>query len=161
MLDRAALDAATRSTEISISSETPVERRWATEVLGHDRAEVDLSFMGSGCAPLLYQHDPDRLIGVVERAWIDSDRKGRAVVRFGNSDIAERTLQDVADGILTNVSVGCRIDSMVLIAEDDRVFPASSDLLKSAAGSVNGSRASLIIRKLVVPDCGKISASDS
>jgi len=119
MLDRAALDATTRSIEISFSSETPVERWWGTEVLGHDRAEVDLGFMGSGRAPLLYQHDPNRLIGVVERAWIGSDRKGRAVVRFGKSDIAERALQDVADGILTNVSVGYRIDSMKLIAEDD------------------------------------------
>src|ERR1043165_1543301 len=66
MVDRAALDADARTMEISFSSEAPVERWWGTEVLGHGRGEVDLGFMGSGRAPLLYQHDPDRLIGVVE-----------------------------------------------------------------------------------------------
>ena len=64
--------------EFSFSSETPVTRYFGDEVLDHDRAAVDLSRLNGGAAPLLLNHDPDRVLGIVERAWIDEKRRGMA-----------------------------------------------------------------------------------
>nr|BDD44612.1 hypothetical protein 7 [bacterium] len=58
--------------EFSFSSETPVTRCYfGDEVLDHDREAVDLTRLKGGAAPLLLNHDPDRVLGIVERAWIN------------------------------------------------------------------------------------------
>ena len=48
-------------------------------------------------------------VGVVERVWIDSDRKGRVLVRFGKGARATEIFDDVKDGIRCHVSVGYSI----------------------------------------------------
>ncbi|MGC1481601.1 MAG: phage major capsid protein, partial [Chthoniobacterales bacterium] len=55
----------------------------------------------------------------METARIDADGKGRAVVRFGKSSLAEEKWQDVQDGILTKVSVGYRIQEVKMTEERD------------------------------------------
>ncbi len=100
-----------RTVEFSFSSETPVKRWFGNEVLSHDSKAVDLGRMNDG-APVLFNHDPDRVIGVVERAWIDGEkRRARAFVRFSRNAFAEEVLADVRDGILRNISVGYSIDT--------------------------------------------------
>lgn len=100
-----------RTVEFSFSSETPVKRWFGNEVLSHDSAAVDLGRMNDG-APVLFNHDPDRVIGVVERAWIDGEkRRARALVRFSRNAFAEEVLADVRDGVLRNISVGYSIDT--------------------------------------------------
>lgn len=111
-LDRAAVNAEKRTVELSFSSEAPVERYFGVEILDHDRASVDLSRIKAGGA-LLVDHDTRDQIGVVEDANIGDDKKGRAVVRFGNSARANEIFQDVKDGIRRLVSVGYRINKMV------------------------------------------------
>jgi HK97 family phage major capsid protein len=59
-----------------------------------------------GGAALLVNHDWDDQIGVVESARIDSDKRGRAVVKFGRGVRADEIFQDVVDGIRRHVSVG-------------------------------------------------------
>ncbi|RYE54159.1 MAG: hypothetical protein EOP18_07940, partial [Rhizobiaceae bacterium] len=73
----------------------------------------------NGGASLLFNHKPSDVIGVVESARIDSDRKGRAVVRFGKSARAEEVWQDVKDGILRNVSVGYIVRSVEMTEKRD------------------------------------------
>ncbi len=100
-----------RTVEFSFSSETPVKRWFGNEVLSHDLKAVDLGRMNDG-APVLFNHDPDRVIGVVERAWIDGEkRRARALVRFSRNSFAEEVLADVRDGVLRNISVGYSIDT--------------------------------------------------
>lgn len=100
-----------RTVEFSFSSETPVRRWFGNEVLSHDSKAVDLGRMNDG-APVLFNHDPDRVIGVVERAWIDGEkRRARALVRFSRNAFAEEVLADVRDGVLRNISVGYSIDT--------------------------------------------------
>lgn len=103
-----------RTVELSFSSDIELER-WpgVVEVLAHEAGAVDLSRLNSG-GPLLFNHDLDEQLGVVESATIGADRKGRAVVRFGRSQLAEEKWQDVKDGILRNVSVGYRIREVKL-----------------------------------------------
>lgn len=95
--------------ELALSSEAPVERWFGIEILSHDREAVDLSRLAAGRHPLLLNHDTTKQIGVIERAWLDEDRKVRAEARFGRSALAQEIAQDVADEIRTLVSVGYMI----------------------------------------------------
>ncbi len=101
-----------RTIEFPFSSEYPVARYFGNEVLSHDRGAADLSRLQDS-APLLFNHDPDKVIGVVERAWIDGNQKrGYVSVRFSRNAFAQEVLADVKDGVLRNVSFGYQIDNM-------------------------------------------------
>ena len=101
-----------RSFEFPFSSEYPVARYFGNEVLSHNDEAATLSRLNDG-APLLFNHDPDRIVGVVERAWVDGKKKrGYAKVRFSRNKFAQEVLDDVRDGILRGVSFGYSIDDM-------------------------------------------------
>lgn len=117
----AELDEETREVEVSFSSETPYERWWGIEVLGHGAGEVDMSWIASGRAPVLADHDPSVQIGVVRSALIGRDRRGRSTWRFGKSARAEQELQDVKDGVRLNVSVGYEIRELELVKQEGDV----------------------------------------
>lgn len=111
---------------LSFSSETPYTRSswfdepWV-EILGHKSSEVDLSRLNSG-APVLANHDrgaaaatsPMAAIGVVDKAWIE-DGVGRAEIRLSRRPEIAGLLQDIADGIVRNVSVGYQINERTLL----------------------------------------------
>lgn len=102
-----------RRVSISISSEKPVERSFGIEILDHTDRSVDLSFLNSGNAPLLLDHDPERQIGVVESVNLDSSaRRLRATVRFSKGQLGSEIYDDVRDGIRNNVSIGYKIGRM-------------------------------------------------
>lgn len=105
-LKREFIDEESRTVEIAFSSDVPYRRWFGDEILSHDADAVDMEFLNSGTAPLLADHNPVDQIGVIEKAWIDEDRKGRALVRFGKSARASEFFQDVVDGIRSNISVG-------------------------------------------------------
>ena len=98
--------------EFPFSSEYPVARYFGNEILSHEMDAADLSRLNDG-APLLFNHNPDRVIGVVERAYINGKKKrGYARVRFSRNAFAQEVLSDVKDGVLRNVSFGYSIDKM-------------------------------------------------
>lgn len=111
---------------LSFSSETPYTRSswfdepWV-EILGHKDAEVDLSRLNAG-APVLANHErfagasgsPLASIGVVEKAWIE-DGIGRAEIRLSRRPEIAGLVQDIADGIVRNVSVGYQINERTLV----------------------------------------------
>ena len=111
-LDARAVDEKTRTVNIAVSSELPVDRSFGKEVLVHETSAIDMEFLASGRAPLLLDHDMEKQIGVIESVELSGDRKLRAKVRFGRSALAEEVFQDVVDGIRSNVSVGYRINKM-------------------------------------------------
>ena len=100
-------DAESDEFTLSFSSEMPVDRPHGIEILSHDADAVDLSRLNDG-APLLMNHNADKLLGAVMSAEI-SGGKGRAVCRWGTSDLAQQARADVAHGVLRNVSVGYEI----------------------------------------------------
>jgi HK97 family phage major capsid protein len=102
--------ASTDTISFSFSSETPVARSWGEEVLSHAHGAVDLTRLQDG-APLLWNHDPGALLGVIERAQIVGG-KGRAVARWGSSPEAQQRRADVEAGILRNISVGYQIHQL-------------------------------------------------
>ncbi len=108
-----------RTVELSFSSEEPYERYWGIEVLDHSITSVNMDRLNNA-APLLFNHDRDVVIGVVEYAKIEN-RRGVALVRFGNSEKAKEVFSDVVDGIMKNVSVGYQINEMELTSKSDGV----------------------------------------
>ena len=94
--------------KFSFSSEKPVSRYAFDEVLDHSEDSVDMTRLNAG-APLLFNHNPDKPIGVVQRAWLDN-RKGYARIKWGTSQLAEEIRRDVENGILKSISVGYRIE---------------------------------------------------
>ena len=107
------IDEETRRVRIGVSSESGVERSFGLEVLSHKAEDVDMSFMASGSAPLLNNHNMDEQIGVVEEYKLDEAAKRTvAVVRFGKSALAREVFEDVKDGIKRNISVGYKINKL-------------------------------------------------
>jgi HK97 family phage major capsid protein len=116
-LDRAQIDEEKRTVELAFASDIPYQRWWGTEILDCTAGAVNLQRLNAR-HPLLLNHDTNDQIGVVERAWVDADRKCRAVVRFSRSQLGEEIFRDVVDGIRELVSVGYSIDEMVLESQD-------------------------------------------
>lgn len=97
------------------------------EELSLDPSAVDLARLNSG-APLLDTHSNRELakvIGVVERAWIDGS-EGRAIVRFSARDDVAPILADVKDGILRNVSVGYSVETYQVEEGDVPIYRATA-----------------------------------
>jgi HK97 family phage major capsid protein len=112
-MDKGPIDEEGRTAMIALSSEEPVERSFGNEVLEHSAEAIDLSFIASGRAPLLMDHDPKKQIGVVESVELDGEsRRLRAKVRFGRNGLAAEAFSDVVDGIKANISVGYAINKM-------------------------------------------------
>lgn len=112
-VEKGPVDEEKRTAMIAISSEAPVERSFGMEVLEHSEEAIDLSFLASGRAPLLLDHDPKQQIGIIESVELDSEaRRLRAKVRFGRNGLAASAFDDVVDGIKSNISVGYSINKL-------------------------------------------------
>lgn len=105
------VDAEARTIEFSFSSEYPVDRWFGKEILSHDTGAADLSRLNDG-GVLLWNHDTDKVIGVIESAEVRDDKKGYCVARFSQNDQAQQVMQDVQDGVLRNVSFGYQVREM-------------------------------------------------
>lgn len=112
-LEVRSFDADKRTVELAFSSEVEVERWFGIEILDHDAGSVMLDRLQDGGAVLM-DHNWSDQVGVVESVSIDTDRRGRAVVRFGKSARADEIFQDIVDGIRRHVSVGYRVHRAVL-----------------------------------------------
>ena len=62
-----------RTIEFSFSSELPVERSFGTEILEHTKKAANLDRLNNA-APFLWNHDPDKVIGVTTKAYIDEEK---------------------------------------------------------------------------------------
>lgn len=118
------LDRDARTIDVVFSTDEPVlmghwERFY--EILSFDPSHVRLDRLNSG-APVLWMHDLDEYIGIVERAWTDGS-KGHAKVRFGKRGKADEVFNDVVDGIIRNISVGYRVYSYKEIEGGEATIP--------------------------------------
>ncbi len=109
-VDFRACDDEERSLEFPFASETPVERYYGMEVLNMDTKSMDLARLNDG-APLLYQHDADRIVGVVQKAYI-KNKRAYARVKLANNELGREMQELIRDGIIRNVSFGYKIDEM-------------------------------------------------
>jgi len=105
-------DTDNRTVSLAFSSENPVVRTIGgqeyNEILLHNPENVNLERLQNKAA-LLFNHDFDNHIGVIESASIDSDHIGRALVRFSSVGIGAEKFEMVREGTLSKVSVGYSI----------------------------------------------------
>ncbi|MFG0800793.1 phage major capsid protein [Leclercia sp. GLN_9] len=110
--DNALSDTDNRTVSLAFSSENPVVRSIGgqeyNEILLHNPENVTLERLQNKAA-LLFNHDFDNHIGVIESATIDSDHVGRALVRFSSVGIGAEKFEMVREGTLSKVSVGYSI----------------------------------------------------
>jgi len=108
------IDEAERSVSVSFSSETDEIRFGGLpEILVHERETVNLKKL-SDIGAVLFNHNPDTIIGRPENVRIDKDeRKGRAEVIFDDDPESERIWKKVRSGSLRGVSVGFRVEKWV------------------------------------------------
>lgn len=112
------LDLEARTLELSFSSEAPVERWFGSEVLSHDAASANFSRLNDA-APMLFNHNMDDVIGVVQRAWVGPDRRGHAQLRFAKTARGDEVMGMVADGVLRNVSFMYCVDQYRIDSEEE------------------------------------------
>jgi len=114
------IDVDKRTVTLAFSSNKPYKRHFGDEILQHDAQNVRMQRLENNAA-LLLDHDWTRQIGVVERAWLE-DGKGRAVVRFSKSALAEEIFQDVVDGIRQHISVGYAVYDIQANEDNEKQF---------------------------------------
>lgn len=107
------VDVEKRTVDFSFSSDYPVPRWFGKEILSHAPGACDLTRMNGG-ANALFNHNMNDYVGVVEKAWIGQDQRGHCSVKFSDSPSAVQKMNDVAAGILRNVSFGYEIDELLL-----------------------------------------------
>jgi len=122
LLKRESVNEEDRTVELSFSSETDEVEGWhrygyGIEILDHSPDSVRLERLRNS-GPLLFLHDWGQHIGVIENVKIEN-RRGTALVRFGNSTLADEKFRDVLDGVLVHVSVGYRVHKVVLEESSD------------------------------------------
>jgi len=141
-----AIDEETRKVKVGVSSEEPVERSFGLEVMDHSADSMDLTFLNSGRAPLLLDHDMTKQIGVVEGVELDENaRRLRASVRFGKGELASEVFNDVTDGIRANISVGYRIDGRIEREDDpEEYYRIKTTPMEISIVSVPADRSNLV-----------------
>ena len=79
------------------------------EILDHGENAVDLSRLNS-VGVLLFNHNTDKVVGKVIRAWVENHR-GMAEVEFDTDDDAEKIFGKVRSGTLKTTSVRYSVDA--------------------------------------------------
>lgn len=101
---------------LSFSSEEPYTRWWGVEILSHAEGALDLTRLNSiGC--VLFNHDRDRVLGKVHRAWVE-DNRGYAEIEFDEDAESDVIYQKVRSGTLKGVSVGYRVTNWEEVASN-------------------------------------------
>ena len=108
-----------RTLTLSFASETPYERWFGLEVLCVDETAMNMQRFQDGLGCLLFNHDRDKVIGKIERAWLENNR-AYADVTFDDDEFAEGVFNKVKSGTLRGVSVGYRVGEYTEVREDNK-----------------------------------------
>lgn len=94
----------------SASSEQPVERVFGHEVLSHEPGSIRLERMHKGAMPLLFNHDMNDPIGMIDSGSVSG---GRLMVDAHLFDTPRANeVRSMVEGGLRNVSIGYRLNEV-------------------------------------------------
>ena len=106
-----------------------VKKTYYKQVLVIRDDTVDMSRLNGGAAVVLFNHDTDKLLGIVESAWIVED-KIYVKVRFSANDtLADRVFKDILDGVIKNVSIGYEIRHYTEQKKDGEIYRFIDDFM--------------------------------
>ena len=108
----------------SLCSDAPYERESKKfgvydEVLVISEDSVDFSRLNSGACAFLRDHDPEKVLGVIVKAWIDGN-KVKCKVKFSDREDVQEVVRDIQAGIMTCTSVGYTIDKYHFSTENGK-----------------------------------------
>ena len=108
----------------SCASPTPYTREYEdliySEVLEISENSIDFTRLVDQRSPLLFEHDMEKQIGVVDRAFI-KDEKLYVAVRFSRSKFAQEILADIKDNIRRNVSIGYIVNDYQMVENENDI----------------------------------------
>ena len=108
----------------SCASPTPYTREYEdniyNEVLEISDTSIDFTRLVDQRSPLLFEHDMEKQIGVVDKAWIENE-KLYVAVRFSRSKFAQEILADIKDDIRRNVSIGYIVNDYQIINVENEI----------------------------------------
>lgn len=81
------------------------------QILVINENSVDMTRLNTGNSPLLFNHDTDKLLGIVNKAYIIQNKIFVQVQFSKNDEFADRIYKDILDGTIKGVSIGYQIDS--------------------------------------------------
>ena len=81
------------------------------QILVINENSVDFSRLNTGNSPLLFNHDTDKLLGIVNKAYIIENKIFVQVQFSKNDEFADRIYKDILDGTIKGVSIGYQIDA--------------------------------------------------
>ena len=90
------------------------------EVLEISENSIDFTRLVDQRSPLLFEHDMEKQIGVVDRAWIENE-KLYVAVRFSKSKFAQEILADIKDDIRRNVSIGYIVNDYQMVENENDI----------------------------------------
>lgn len=103
------------------SSEYPVERFFGTEILDHSPGSIRMDRVKAGAVPLLFNHDMDDVIGMVDDLRL-MDRRLVSDAHFFSTSRANE-IDQMVEGGLRNVSIRYRIHTVEVDKNgDERVI---------------------------------------
>ena len=108
----------------SCASPAPYTREYDdliyNEVLEISENSIDFTRLVDQRSPLLFEHDMEKQIGVVDKAWIENE-KLYVAVRFSKSKFAQEILADIRDDIRRNVSIGYIVNDYQMVENKDDI----------------------------------------
>jgi HK97 family phage major capsid protein/HK97 family phage prohead protease len=117
------VDLDARTCTFPFSSEEPVPRWFGDEILSHAKGAMRTG-VRQQALPLLYNHNRDDLLGVVESISLADDKRAYATVRFGRDERGDWAMQQAADGVLINASFMYQVFKF-LVDEEEETYTAT------------------------------------
>lgn len=115
-----------------VASDTPIQRWYGKEILSHKKGAMVLGERQK-TLPLLFNHNRDKLIGVVEKLDQDEHRT-YATVRFSTSEEGQKAKAMVDERVLVNCSFQYEIRDYDEIRgenrEDDQIIATSWEIFE-------------------------------
>lgn len=108
--DLRAKEGAEKTLTFPASSDTPIERWYGMEVLSHAKGAVKLGRAKDGAMPLLFNHDLNDPIGMIQDARLED---GRMIVDAAFFETGRaKEVQQMLEGGLRNVSLAYRVNTL-------------------------------------------------
>ncbi len=113
-------------TRLSFSSEAPVMRWGEKEVLLHEAGAANFTRLLKVGA-ILKNHDPQQIVGVPVKVWVDEQKRGNLNMRWGTTEIALQAKKEaLEDKTLRGVSVGFSVREWVYLKNQNENYKGIS-----------------------------------
>jgi len=126
--DEQSINEEDRTMRFPVCSDKPVRTWFGDEILSHEPGAMRKGERQQSM-PLLFNHDRDKIIGVVTGIEQDAGRT-YATVRFADTEEGNKAFSLVRDHVLVNVSVGYRVFEYTEKPDSDEVRATDWELLE-------------------------------